>query len=64
LQDAWQCKKQVTVPETNEEHFVLGGLVVIVLETGSRVRRFKPGREQQISKGNKKPAARISVEGK
>jgi hypothetical protein len=31
---------------------VLGGVMVIVLAIGSKVREFKPGQGQQIFKGN------------
>jgi hypothetical protein len=48
----------VTVEETKESNIgpvVLGGLVVIVLDTGPKVCGFKPGRERWIFKGDKNP---------
>jgi hypothetical protein len=34
---------------------VLGGVMVIVLAIGPKVREFKPGREQWLFKGDKMP---------
>jgi hypothetical protein len=41
--------------EKDETQDILGGLVVIVLAMGLKVRGFKPGRGRLIFKGDKNP---------
>jgi hypothetical protein len=43
---------------------VFGGLMVILLAIGPKVRGFKPGRGHCIFKGYKKSGARFHAEGK
>jgi hypothetical protein len=37
----------------SKDFVVLGGLVVIVLDTGIKVRGFRPGRGRWVSKGDR-----------